>query len=94
MKCMTRTNCGLPLSEAVVEAVADARDVDPTELEPPLTTVIDADALNNLFVDTNEASGCIVFEYSGCRVTVESDRTVEARKQTDNEQRTKYGMSL
>jgi hypothetical protein len=88
MKRMTQANCGPHLSEAVVEAVADAKDVDSTELEPPLTTVVDADALDNLFV--SETDGCVVFEYSGCEVVVESNRTVEARKRTDTEQRTNY----
>jgi hypothetical protein len=37
------------LGFAVVTAVAEAKGVDPMELEPPLASVIDPDALNSLF---------------------------------------------
>ncbi len=83
---MPQAGRGLKLSGAVLDAVADAKGVDPTELNPPLSAVVNADALDDLFVDTGGEAGRIVFEYSGCEVTVESDRTVEVRRRPSDEQ--------
>lgn len=62
------------LGLAVVEAVADAEDVDPTDLDPPLGDVIDPDALESIFRDSN---GELTFTYHGHRVTVEPAGTVD-----------------
>lgn len=62
-------------SEAVVLAVADAKDVDPLDLEP-LNDVIDSDALNEMFQPrTGESSmaGKLNFTMGGCEVVVYSD---------------------
>ncbi|MFB6194006.1 MAG: HalOD1 output domain-containing protein [Halobaculum sp.] len=59
----------------VVERVAAATNSDPTEL-PPLHDVIDAEALNALFVS---ASPTVRFEYAGCAVTVRSPTDVQVR---------------
>ncbi|WP_170977470.1 HalOD1 output domain-containing protein [Halorussus salinisoli] len=60
-------------TEAVVNAVAAARDCEPTDL-PPLNDTIDPDALDGLFADTitgpAREGGRIVFEYGGCTVTL------------------------
>lgn len=62
------------LSEAVVEAVADAEGVEPTELQP-LYDVIDPDALDSLFrpqFDGRHPSrGEITFRYHGYVVHVD-----------------------
>lgn len=69
-----------PLSHAVVEVVADAENVDPTELETPLHEVINPDALDTLFKSTADGSprprGKLIFEYCGHTVSVTSDATV------------------
>jgi hypothetical protein len=44
------------LSLRVVEAVADAEDVDSTDLEPPLYESIDSAALDDLFAATTPAT--------------------------------------
>jgi len=57
----------------VIDAVAAESDVDPTALTPPLGTVIDPDALNQL-LDRDEHSDAVVsFEYAGYLVTVGND---------------------
>ncbi|HMB50116.1 HalOD1 output domain-containing protein [Natronoarchaeum rubrum] len=59
-------------SEAVVEALADAKGVDPLELEP-LYQVIDPDALDALFDGTaggDRRQGRVEFRTSGYRVEV------------------------
>lgn len=57
-------------SEAVVMAVADAKDVEPTELRP-LNDVVDPDALDTLF--QNGTTGELTFEYEGHHVVVTDD---------------------
>lgn len=59
-------------SEAVIEAVADAKGVDPLDLEPMYDT-IDPDALDSIFRDSpgaGTASVEIRFEMAGCTVVV------------------------
>jgi hypothetical protein len=60
-------------SMAVIEAVADARGVDPLQLEP-LANAIDPEALDRFFAHTYggrpRAVGRLTFEVAGCEVTV------------------------
>lgn len=62
-------------SRAVVEAVAEAEDVDPTDLAP-LYGVVDPDALDALFTSPLSESnapttaGTVTFTYEGYRVEV------------------------
>ncbi|WP_162224219.1 HalOD1 output domain-containing protein [Halorussus salinus] len=69
----TRHISGGPPSEAVVLAVADARDRDPIDL-PPLNDTLDPDALDALFAETASGrprtGGRVTFEYAGCTVAV------------------------
>ncbi|WP_435179672.1 HalOD1 output domain-containing protein [Halorussus sp. AFM4] len=72
-----------PLSAAVIDAVADAADVDPAELGTPLYDKIDPDALDSLFADRHDGaprgSGHVVFDLLGYEVTVYSDGYVVVR---------------
>ncbi|NHN58079.1 MULTISPECIES: HalOD1 output domain-containing protein [Halorussus] len=72
-----------PLSAAVIDAVADAADVDPAELGTPLYDKIDPDALDSLFSDRYDGaprgSGRVVFDLRGYEVTVYSDGYVVVR---------------
>lgn len=63
-----------PLSLAVVDAVAKAEGVEPTDLPTPLATAIDPDALNAVFRD---GTGRLSFDYHGYRVTVDQEGAVE-----------------
>jgi len=65
----------------VVEAVAEAEDVPPAELRPPLHTVIDPTALDRLFrpptpkgaeAEANQLP-CASFPYCGYTITVRAD---------------------
>lgn len=63
-----------PLSQRVVEAVAEEADVDDTDL-PQLYDAIDPDALNSLFHsrptgDDVDAMGAVFFTYNGYVVRV------------------------
>lgn len=68
------------VSQRVIAAVADARDVDPLEL-PPLYNVVDLDALDRIFENggSGERSGPgrVIFTIAGCEVIVHSDGEVE-----------------
>lgn len=67
---------------AVLDAIASARGVDPTEIEP-LTRAVDPDALMGLFSESPGAPGLrdgrVVFHHAGCVVTVTSDGHVRVR---------------
>ncbi|WP_431357804.1 HalOD1 output domain-containing protein [Haloarcula marina] len=66
-------------SEAIVAAVAEAKDEDMTTLSP-LFTRIDPDTLDRIFSATSNqtkpCNGSITFDYEGCRITVNSSGTV------------------
>lgn len=68
-------------SEAVVDTVAQANDIDSLDL-PPLYSVVDPDALNALFSRASErpapSDGAVAFTYADCMVTVRSHGTIEA----------------
>lgn len=66
-----------PVSEAVVSAVADAKDVSTVDIAPPLYDVIDPDALEAVVASMTrrpgEPAGRVEFSYSGYEVTVTGD---------------------
>lgn len=64
---------GLPLSEAVLAAVAEREGVAEDELEPPLFDAINPESLDTLF---RESEGAVTFEYAGYDVTVDSEGRV------------------
>ena len=67
------------VTNEVVEKVAEAEDVGPLELTPPLYEVIDPDALDKLFASMPTADrmeGQVTFSYNGYEVTVWSDSSV------------------
>lgn len=61
-------------SVTIIQMVADRKGVDPIELAPPLTSVIDTDALDRLVgggkQDGVPCLGVLQFEYCGLYVTV------------------------
>jgi len=61
----------------VVKEIAEKKGVDPVNIEPRLNTAIDTDALDRLFTGSERTDGRVIFEYSGYRVTVDSDGDVE-----------------
>lgn len=73
-----------PVSQRVVEKVAEATNTAPTDLEP-LFGRIDPDALDRLFSDgsdsTVRAQGKVTFPLSGCEVTVRADGSVAVERQ-------------
>ena len=74
-----------PISQKVIEAIADATGVDPLEL-PPLYDSVDPDALDSLFSHEG-AGGCITslcFEIGDCEVLVRgSGEVVVVRSDAD-----------
>lgn len=71
-----------PTSERVIDAVADATDSEPTDLDP-LYHVIDPDALDRLFSTTGRTGrteGSVKFEFGGCRVMVRGNGAVEVSR--------------
>lgn len=66
-----------PISEAVVWAVAEAKGVDPLDLDEALYDRVDPDALERLF--ESDAAGAdlrVKFTLAGCEVTVSGDGRV------------------
>ena len=70
---------GRPVSEAVIQTVAEATGRDPTDLDQ-LFDVLDPDALDDLFgewtAEDPHSDPSVVFSYAGCRVSVNGDRVV------------------
>jgi len=64
-------------SEAVIQAIAEAKGVDPLELDP-LYDRIDLDAVDRLFASTDVPAGRLTFDVAGCRVRVRADGQVSA----------------
>ncbi|WP_436925152.1 HalOD1 output domain-containing protein [Halosimplex amylolyticum] len=72
-------------STAVIEAVAAAEGVAPTELDP-IYDAIDPEAIDRLLADQNDASTCVRFAINGWTVFVRGDgalRVCDPDKQTD-----------
>lgn len=66
----------------VVERVADAEGIDPSELDSPLYDAIDPAALDTLLAastDDSTTSVCITFQYYGYEVSVNSNGQVKLR---------------
>lgn len=67
-----------PISDTVVTAVADAKDVDPLDVEP-LHSAIDPDALDSMFqprIGTPPTSLELTFRLDGCEVVAHADGEV------------------
>ncbi|QLH77772.1 hypothetical protein HZS55_10860 [Halosimplex rubrum] len=75
---------GADLSIAVVEAIAEAKGVEPTEMGSTLYDAVDPDALDRLFPgqESDGVTGRVVFELGAHEVTVQSNGDVLVR-QTD-----------
>lgn len=72
-----------PISDVVVTAVADAKGVDPLDVEP-LHSVVDPDALDRMFqprVGAPPSSLEVTFELDGCAVEVRADGEVAVTPQ-------------
>ncbi|MGQ3412202.1 HalOD1 output domain-containing protein [Natrinema sp. LN54] len=80
------------LSQAVIEAVAEAEGVSPTEISPPayepLHAVVDPAALDALFADRHNGAsrslGTVSFPFCGYDVTVSQDGTVLLEDPTES----------
>ena len=76
---------GATVAEAVVEAIASAAEVGPTDL-PPLYHAVDLDALESLFdADTGTGSGLYSFNYEQWQVFVSNGHisVCDRSEQTD-----------
>lgn len=64
-------------SRTIINQIADLEGTSPTELTPPLYSVVDPDALDSLFhsstSDKSETSGQVRFRYNGYVVCVQSN---------------------
>lgn len=79
---------GDSITTRVVKRIAIMEGVDPLELQPPLYSIIDIDAVEELFAsvadDRSDGTISVEFEYQGYQVTIESDDEVYVRvKQTE-----------
>ncbi|WP_121823374.1 HalOD1 output domain-containing protein [Halostella salina] len=77
-----RTARDEPITEAIVWAVAEAKDVDPLDIDVPLYDSIDPDALERI-LDSDSFEGRIGFSVAGCDVVVYDDRRVVVSEAPD-----------
>lgn len=78
------------VAETVVTLVAELKQVDPRELDPPLHEFVDADALDSLFRGVGgEWSGGdgshVELRAFGCRVRIQDTGRVEVTPARDDE---------
>lgn len=66
-------------SVAIVAAVAAVTDRSPTAIDPPLSTIVDADAVDRLFAHRTDVDSedHVVFYVQGCRVELYADDHIE-----------------
>lgn len=80
-------NGGRSLFVAIVEQVAELRDLDPLEM-PSLSDTLDLDALDRLFEPDSgtdpDWQGRLVFDYADCLVTVHADGSVTVLPAADS----------
>lgn len=74
---MATTEVGSALTSNILETVAEAEGVQPTQLTVPLFKSVDPDALEALFANQNNTTGRVTFDYHGYTVTVRSDGTID-----------------
>lgn len=77
-----------PVGTALVEAIADVRDVSPSLVVDRVSDEVDPDALERLFRPSSNASdrtGWLTFEFAGTWVTVTADREVRIYDPTETE---------
>jgi len=68
------------VSLRTIQKIADRERIDPSELKPPLYSVIDPDALDSLFRSTahsNTMNGTVEFQYLGYTVCIDSSGDVQ-----------------
>ncbi len=72
-----------PVSQQVVQAVAEEKNADPLELEP-IFNAIDPESLDTLFEPTKagsrRATGSVTFSYAECTVTVDADGSIDVTR--------------
>lgn len=66
----------------VICAIAEAKGVDPLDLDPELVDVVDPDALERLFRygTAGDTEGRVTFTMAGCEVVVRSTGSVTAAR--------------
>ncbi|WP_137287506.1 HalOD1 output domain-containing protein [Halorussus salinisoli] len=78
-----RVHDGESVTEAVVRAVGSETRTDPMGLRP-LHSVIDTEALNDLFRSPNgglaRSDGYVAFDYYGRQVQVQADGTIQIQR--------------
>jgi hypothetical protein len=77
---------GETADESVVEAVAEADGVRPTEVTPPLASAVDPDALESLVASLDEVDGSVEFAYGDYRVTVDGCGSVDLSRRRSSGQ--------
>ncbi|QIO22084.1 HalOD1 output domain-containing protein [Haloarcula sp. JP-L23] len=77
-----------PLSQTIVYGIADAKGIDPMDLDECLYDCIDPEALDELFDSSNGSLvGTFSFSMSGCRVEVERGQKVIVTERQDEQTR-------
>lgn len=57
----------------LIVELARANNVDPIDLDPPLGTVVDMDAIDALFDGDSAENVTVSFDYEGRRITMHED---------------------
>lgn len=70
---------GATASETVLDAVAAAERTNPSDLAPPLYSVVDPEALDVLVESLSDRTGWVEFVYRGHRVTIDGSGVIDVQ---------------
>lgn len=65
------------LTMTLVSEIAKREGIDPVQLTPPLNTIIDVDALENLLFGDKDGFIEVEFTYSGHQITIEREEELQ-----------------
>lgn len=72
-----------PYTWNIIAAITGAEDIDATEMQPPLYTVIDPEALETI-LQTSDEHTTVTFRYKGLRIDISGDGTVSVTDPCDS----------
>lgn len=61
----------------ILFGVAEQEGIDPVNLSPSISTAIDTDALEKLFVGETNGFTLVKFAYAGHQITIQGDESVQ-----------------
>lgn len=65
------------LTMMLISEIAEQEGINPGTLTPPISTIIDVDALEAIFSGGNDGPVKVEFTYSGHEITIEGEEEIQ-----------------